>query len=732
MVLVGAGHAHVQVLRAWAMRPRPDLDVTLVVDAAVALYSGMVPGLIEGRYTQQDLEIDAVKLARRAGVRIILARAKGVDPEARTILIADRPPLEFDVASLDIGSTGADGGAAGVVERAVLTRPLGRLLSAIERFDELCRERRNGVDLVVVGGGAAGVELAATFGARARHRGHESRVQLLAAGPRLLSERSTKLAERARLELEDRGIAVECGVTVNAVEPAGVALAGGGFRPADLVVWAAGAAAHRDFETAGLALDSAGFLEVEETLEVKGVPGLFAVGDCAAFPTFPWVLRAGVYAVRAGPLLLENLEARLAGRPLRRWRPQRHFLALLNLGDGEALGERNGVIVAGRWVMHWKDHIDRRFVERFRLAPMSTTDPAAVMVCGGCAAKLGPSALQQALGDLAGSPRPDQVVLGIEAADDVVAWRTLGSEVVVSNLELLRAFTNDPYLFGRVAAINTLSDLDAKAVTPRAAQAIVALPLDLPEAEAVWMLRQILLGARSVLEGRGVPLLGGHTARAAELLVGFSIDGQPELPGRLLRGAVQIGDVILLTRALGSGVLLHADMAGRAEGRWVEALYRHLETGNASAAAVLSKSELRVCTDVTGFGLVGHLVTVLPREPRVTAEIELATLPALPGALELLETGERSSFHAQNRAVLEGAALAPPTDELARAALAADPQTAGGLLIVVPPASAPRLLEQLQQLPGGAERIGRIVAWSGAPVELLDAAPARSMRDPHT
>lgn len=731
MVLVGAGHAHVQVLRAWAMRPRPDLDVTVVADSAVAIYSGMVPGLIEGRYSPEDLQIDAVQLARRAGVRIILARAEGVDPASRTIRIVDRPPLEFDVASLDIGSASAGRGVAGVVEHAVPTRPLGRLLSAIGRFDELCRERQGDVDLVVVGGGAAGIELAATLGHRARRRALGSRVRLLAAGLRLLSDRSVKLAERARRELEARGIVVECGATVTGVEPGRVALADGGFRPADFVVWAAGAAAHRDFDTTGLALDSAGFIEVDETLEVAGVPGLFAVGDCAAFSAFPWVSRAGVYAVRAGPVLLENIEARLEGRPLRPWRPQRRFLALLNLGDGEALGERSGVSFAGRWVMRWKDHIDRRFVERFRMPAMSTDDRAPSMVCGGCAAKLGPLALRQALGGLAPNLPADHVVVGLGEADDVVAWRTRGSEVVVSNVELLRSFTNDPYLFGRVAAINALSDLDAKGVVPRAAQAIVALPLDLPEPEVVGMLRQVLLGARSVLEERSVPLMGGHTARAAELLVGFSIEGLADRPARLAREPVEIGDILLLTRALGSGVLLHADMAGRAEGQWVEELYRHLEAGNAAAAAALREVDLRVCTDVTGFGLVGHLVTMLPSDRRITAEVELAALPALPGALELLARGERSSFHEQNRALLDASALAPPPDQVPRAALAVDPQTAGGLLLIVPPASAPQLLGQLQRLPGGAERIGRLVAWSGAPVELVDTAPAQRGRGPH-
>jgi selenide,water dikinase len=315
------------------------------------------------------------------------------------------------------------------------------------------------------------------------------------------------------------------------------------------------------------------------------------------------------------------------------------------------------------------------------------------------------------------------VVVGIDEADDVAAWRTSGSsEVVVSNVELLRAFASDPYLLGRVAAINALSDLDAKGVPPRAAQAIVALPLDLPEAEVVWILRQLLLGAGTVLEPRGVPLLGGHTARAADLLVGFSIEGLADQNSRLVRAEVEVGDVLLLTRALGSGVLLHADMAGRAKGRWVEALYRHLQVGNAPAAAVLRQADVRVCTDVTGFGLVGHLVTVLRGNRATTAQIELGSLPALAGALELLEGGERSSFHEQNRTLLEASVIAPPSEVNPRVALAADPQTAGGLLIVAPAASAPGLLAQLQQLPGGASQIGQIAAWSGAPVELLGSA----------
>src|SRR5205809_896465 len=376
LVLVGGGHTHIQVLRAWAMDPAPRVRLTVVVDRPVAGYSGMGPGFVARQYRQDELEIDVRPLCMRAGARFIVAAATGLDPSQRRVILDGRPPLAYDTISFDVGSTIAGLDRPGVAEHAIPTRPIGAFVRSADAVVERARGRP-GVKLVVVGAGAGGVELAFAF--------------------------------RARLER-----------------------------------------------------DPAGFVRVRPTLQAVGHDEIFAVGDCASLLTDPNLPKAGVYAVRQGPTLIVNLRARVMGGSMRRYRPQRDFLSLLNLGDGRALASKWGIALEGNWAFTLKDWIDRRFVRRFQvLGPAGDLQPefarapamAQDMICGGCAAKVGESVLTRALDRLGAVSDPD-VVLGLAVPDDAAAVATARGEIIVSSVDAFRAFTDDPYLVGRVAAVN--------------------------------------------------------------------------------------------------------------------------------------------------------------------------------------------------------------------------------------------------------------------------------------
>src|SRR5690606_38616763 len=348
--------------------------VTLVVDRPEAVYSGMVPGFVAGQYQAHELEIDVRPLARRAGAAVVVAAAIGIDAAARRVALAGRPPLPFDVASLDVGASVAGLELPGVASHALATRPIGRFVEAVAGL--VARARRRGrCRAGGVGGGAGGIELACALRARLAREGvADARVALLERGPRLLAGAPARVARRVAEALARRGIELRTGVCVEAVEADAdgaarrVRLAGGDALAADEVLWASGAAPLPWLADTGLPTDAAGFVRVGATLEVEGVPGLFAAGDCAAFtgPGGP-LPKAGVYAVREGPILDRNLRAALAGRALRPYRPQRDFLALLNRGDGAAIGVKWGRAAAGRALFALKDRIDRRFVRRFQV-----------------------------------------------------------------------------------------------------------------------------------------------------------------------------------------------------------------------------------------------------------------------------------------------------------------------------------------------------------------------------
>ena len=709
LVLVGAGHAHVQVLRRFMMAPVAGVRLTLVVDRPEAVYSGMVPGFVAGDYEAHELVIDAVPLARRARARVVIAAARGVDPVARRIQLEGRPELAYDVASLDVGATVRGLELPGVREHALSTRPIARFVAELDaRVAGLPGRPR----VLVVGGGVAGVELAFTLEARLRSAGRTPALQLAASG--LLPGSAPRVRARARRELEARGIRVLDDVEVDAVALGG-ARVDGAWLEADLVVWATGAAPLPFPRGPGLPLDARGFLRVGPTLEVEGCPNLFAAGDCAALSFAPWVRKAGVWAVRAGPVLDANLRARLRGGTLRRYRPQRDFLTLINLGEGEALGTKWGLCATGSRVFALKDRIDRRFVRRFQVLDADGSPAAGFptpeamgmeeMPCGGCAAKVGAAPLEAALARLPKPIADPAVRIGLEAPDDAALLELSGGARLLTSVDAFRAFSDDAWWVGRVAAVNATSDVYAKGGRPRFALAWVNVPDEDP-ARAAETLHQALAGVRAALDPLGVSLVGGHSTQGGELAVGLAVSGEVE--GRVWSASrLEVGQQLILSKPLGSGVLLAADMRGLLAGTRLEALLEGLARPVAEAARAARGADTTACTDVSGFGLAGHLGELL-RASAVSARIEAPALPAYAPARELLRRGVRSSYHAQNAAGRDGVACAPgvASEDLE---LCFDPQTSGGLLFGVRPERVDETLRALHAAgDAAAARIGEV------------------------
>jgi len=352
MVLVGAGHAHLQVLEACAEAAPPDVSLTVVVDQPVAVYSGMVPGAVAGDHPLEETVIPVAPLVAAAGGSLRTSPLVGVDPVGRRLFLGDGSTVEYQVASLNLGVVDGGQDTPGVPEHVVSARRADRLMEAART--------RGGDPAVVVGGGAAGVELAAALAGLG-----SGPVTVVEAGDRLLPGRGDSVAGAVRKALEKRGVEVLLGRAVREVGTGTVVLADGAELPAGLVVWAVGAAPPPLLADTPLPLDGDGYLRVRSTLQVVGHPDLFAAGSCASVEGED-LANAGVHAVRQGPVLAGNLEARLSGRRVDPYRPPSDILTLLNLGDGRALGTKWGFSLSGRWVHALKTRIDRRWVGRFR------------------------------------------------------------------------------------------------------------------------------------------------------------------------------------------------------------------------------------------------------------------------------------------------------------------------------------------------------------------------------
>src|SRR6266478_5805916 len=262
LVLVGGGHAHIQVLKRWAMAPVPGARLTVVVDRPIAVYSGMVPGFVAGQYSRDALEIDVRPLALRAGARCIVAAATGVDPTARRLILDGRPPITYDTVSFDVGSTVAGLEVPGAREHAIPTRPIGEFVRRVGEVLAAARGRES-FRVAVVGAGAGGVEVVFALTARLR-REPDRRVEvlLLEAGPRVLPGYAAAAARRVQAAAAARGITIRGGAAVARVEAGAVHLVGGERIGADATVWVTGAAALPIFSGSGLETDERGFVRI--------------------------------------------------------------------------------------------------------------------------------------------------------------------------------------------------------------------------------------------------------------------------------------------------------------------------------------------------------------------------------------------------------------------------------------------------------------------------------------
>jgi len=375
LVLVGGGHAHLHVLASLAAGAWPPVRVTLVSPRSAQLYSGMVPGYIQGAYPLPSLTIDLPGLCRAAGVGFVEDVVERVEVGERRVRTRDRT-IPFSILSLDIGSVPAGADLPGVGEHATPLRPLRAAVRLRDRLDALASAEATGGEparIVVVGAGAGGVEVALAAHRRVRRERSSASVLLLERGDRILPDHSLRGARRAAAILESRGIRTLPGHEVVEVDAGGVRLADGKRLPADCVVWVGGAAAPPLLGRSDLPLGEGGYLRVDRTLQVTGGLPIWGAGDCIDFDGYA-LPKAGVFAVRQGPILAHNLRAALSGESPRLYRPQPAFLSILNTADGKGLLHWRGMVNYSRAAWWLKDHIDRRFVGRYRrLAANLTT-----------------------------------------------------------------------------------------------------------------------------------------------------------------------------------------------------------------------------------------------------------------------------------------------------------------------------------------------------------------------
>lgn len=732
LVLVGGGHAHLQVLRQLAMHPLRGLRVTLISQEIETAYSGMLPGYIAGHYAWEDMHIDLMPLCAQAGVNFIHDTVTGLDAPSHKLQLADRPDMAFDILSINIGSSNK------ILKKneknnQISIRPIRQFLAYLDKLSARARQS-DPMDIAIIGGGAGGIEVALALRNRLQNEvaGEPPRMRVVSASSDCLPNHHPNVQFAALAQVERAGIEWVPDFKVVSVKDNSLQAEDGRQLGSTHIIWATGATAQPWVAQSGLPVDDQGFILVDEHLACVGVPRIFAVGDIATMARSPRP-KAGVFAVRQGQILRQNLYRRLLGQPLLVFEPQKHFLSILALGKKSALANRDRFCLRGGWVWHWKDWLDRRFVNSFRLkslpgmdsmqgramavarrvnASMSVRQDMNTMHCGGCGSKLPAEMLNRVLNKL------DLVSPDGKGAGDDAAILDIPAGSIVQSFDGFRAMLPDAYLMGRIAAAHALNDIYAMGAQPLYALASVTLPWARAEITEDQLV-QVLSGALAVFNEEQVVLAGGHSEEGPELHVGFVVTGRQEEEQALWR-KVGMGarDRLILTKPIGAGALFAAHAKGLCKGRWLTAAVAELVRSNQRAVSILRQYGAQACTDITGFGLLGHALEMAQASARQLA-VAVFDVPVLEGSIACLTDGTESSLQQANERVLKEVALNQFSRSDPRVRVLMDPMTAGGLLASLPASEAEPCLAALQRAGYQAGCIGRVLEDDSATVQLV-------------
>ena len=724
IVLIGGGHSHVGVLKSFGMNPIPGVRLTLICTDLHTPYSGMLPGYVAGHYDYDDVHIDLLRLAQFAGARVYRDEVIGIDRTSQKVLCKSRPPVPYDQLSINIGSTPQLASTPGAAEFAVAVKPIrnfnDRWLALLERV----KTHAGKTTIAVVGAGAGGVELLLAMQFRLRNElskqgrnPDELQFHLLSSSATILPTHNSRVQTQFAQALQTRGVQVHLNAEVTEVKASVLKTSKGQELQADEIIWVTRAGGAAWLKQTGLQLNNEGFIEVKDTLQTINDPLIFAAGDIAGMVNYR-LEKAGVFAVRMAKPLTENLRRAVGGTALKNYRPQTSWLALISTGDKYAIASRGWLSFAGGWVWQWKDWIDQRFMRKFSEFPdmskqaapapanalanvkLSSEESlqaisAIAMRCGGCGAKVGATILQRALGNLHPHQR-DDVLIGLKDPDDAAVVRVPPGMAMVHSVDFFRAFVDDPYIFGKIAANHSLGDIWAMGGQAQTATAVCTVPPGM-DAKVEDVLFQMMTGALEVLNDADCSLVGGHTGEGKELALGFAVNGLIEdKPDVILRkGGMKPGDVLILTKPIGTGTLFAAKDRLFAKGRWIDAALQSMVVSNRVGAKVLREHGGTACTDLTGFGLLGHLVE-MTRPSEVDAEIWIDALPLLDGAQECVQAGITSSLQSANVRLRRALRNQEQFVSHPRYPLIFDPQTAGGLLASVPESKVDACVEALK------------------------------------
>ncbi|MGZ8222621.1 MAG: selenide, water dikinase SelD [Methylobacter sp.] len=724
LVLLGGGHANIQVLKMLAMNPIGGLRITLISDQTHSPYSGMIPGYLAGYYSYEECHFDLRRICEELGQRFIKAKIIGIDPQRKKIQLENRAEVSYDCASINVGIApkSIENSSAEAALKLIPLKPISRFIAHWDRLmaDLKVYKGSDSLRLAVIGAGASGVEISIILKMLIDQNSWNAEVNLIHRHKFLVSAKDHSAQRRLSKTLEELGIKVLKNTQAIKEQENGLVLKDdqGLIQTKDFyrVLTATEASAPQWFKQSGLPVNPDGFVKVTGNLLVEHEHDLFAAGDCIHFSPSP-LKKAGVYAVRQGMVLEHNIRTYFTGKSaLKTFHPKKNVLSLITIGDHKALVHQDSASIL-RWMwpsLLWtvKDGIDRRFMKRFQARTFSVKPlhfdkampvPKTTLVpedwesntCGGCGSKLGASTLALSLNKL-DIPNDDAVLLGVKDGEDCALTRFSEHTLCLQSIDQFRSFISDPYLLGQTATQHALSDIYAMGGVAKTVQ--VGLTLEAANKKIHQEdIFQLMSGVLDILTKSAASLVGGHTGEGAELAISIAVQGEVA-PDRVLRKQLaKPGNLLILTKPVGTGVVFAANMLAQANGKLVDQALSSMLESNKNAMETIKAFDVSGCTDITGFGLLGHAFEMLGKnsDHGLGIKIDYQAIPVFDGVGELFTKGYYASIAGENYQSLSAVLDAEVSNQKFPALF--DPQTSGGLLFSVPSDQAQECLNVLHQ-----------------------------------
>ncbi len=741
LILVGGGHANVQVLKAFAMRPILGLRITLISDVAYAPYSGMLPGFVAGRYQFEEMHINLYRLCNFANARFVHTKIKSIDTKNRVIQCQSRPDIAYDLLSINTGITPDYGNIDGAADYAVAVKPISQFLSKLVKLDNEISSSKD--TIIIIGAGAAGIELAFAFRARFNKKNLTPKIIIIGKPKRFFLDISVKTHSKILQNCTNAGIDVYHGDPVIKLNKNSVILKSGVELSSNFTFLVTGAKPSEWLKSSSLNLTNDGFIEVNSTYQTSSDDRIFAAGDIAKIIGHPRP-RSGVFAVRAGPVLAKNLRLKLHNSALQISHPQLRYLSLITLHENTVLAIWNKYHLTAKWLSPVKQWIDKKFISNFNTLPTmqeSSHKPIALakaelqeeedpllekIYCTGCGAKAGSHILDIVL------PNACEIAEKLGAnkhyLPNLHTFTDAGEfplnsifnntpdtghdtghdtgQVLTQTIDSISQMVSDPFLFGKIAALHALSDLFVSNATPLTALSLINIQRakrNLQQSD----LTQMLAGAMIEMSKAKTGIIGGHTSQSHESSLGFAITGlKNQAHFSNIKAQIEKSESkdwsLILTKPIGVGLILAAEMRNEAPIESYEDCINSMLISNQQAAHYLWQNGAVAMTDVTGFGLAKHMMNIT-QEMQIHINLDMAIkislhkIPILSGVKEILrKTSIRASLHQANkRAVQISGDVDTANAQLID--ILFDPQTSGGIVAAVPTSIASQLTHQLQQ-----------------------------------